>query len=184
MRFVVMIACVLQLAGCQSEKDARAQQAQRLIQQLRTSPDPQAREDAASTLRYERLVDDALDALVEAARADDNQLVRHAATRALGRADQRAIGPLIGLWRTSEDRTLHTRAVDALSSIGKAATPALITALSDPEWRVRYHAARTLGNLADPAAHPRLRELASDPHHMVRDAATWALEQQTPAIIH
>jgi HEAT repeat protein len=183
----MMIACVLVFAGCQAAKETKRMRAQDLIQQLRTSADAHAREDAADSLWRDHLVDvdGALDALVQAARSDDNEIVRSTAVRALGKAgDKRAVEPLIGLWRKSEDGALHNRAVDALSNIGNAAIPALIEALSDPEWRVRYHASRTLGNLADPVAHPRLRELASDPHDMVRNAAKWALEQQTPAIIH
>jgi HEAT repeat protein len=189
MRVLMMIACVLVLAGCQSAKEAKEMRAQSLIQQLRTSPDAQAREDAANALRRERLVDDTLDALVQAARMDDNLLVRHAAARALGGGGKRAIEPLIGLWRIYreerklEDGTIHLDAAASLSRIGNAATPALIEALSDPEWRVRYHATLALGFLADPAAHPRLRELASDPHSMVSNEAKRALEQQTPTRI-
>jgi HEAT repeat protein len=182
----IMIACVLVFACCHAAKETKGMRAQNLSQQLRTSADPQAREDAADALRRERLVDSALDALVQAARADDNLLVRHAAARALGDGGERAIEPLIGLWRIhreerkTQDGTIHLDAVTSLSRIGNAATPALLKALSDPEWRVRYHASLTMGFLADPATHPRLRELASDPHPMVRDAAKRALDQQTP----
>jgi HEAT repeat protein len=186
-RIHIMIVCVLALAGCEASKETKGVRAQSLIQQLRSGASERDREDAANKLRREGLVDDALDALVEAARVDDNQLVRHAATRALGGGGNRAIAPLIGLWRIHreprkiEDGTIHLDAATSLAHIGNAAIPALLEALSDPEWRVRYHASLTLGFLADPSTHPRLRELASsDPHSMVRDAARNALEKQTP----
>ncbi len=184
-RIPILIIFVLVFAGCQAAKETKGMRAQNLTQQLRSS-DAQAREDAANSLRRENLVDDAFDALVQASRADDNQLVRHAAARALGKGGKRAIEPLIGLWHISreerkiEDGAIHLDAVISLAQIGNAATPALIAALSDSEWRVRYHASLTLKFLADPTAHPRLRELAFDPHPMVRDAAKKALEQQTP----
>lgn len=186
-RIYTLIVCGLVIASCQASKETKGVRAQNLIQQLRTGANERDREDAANTLRRERLVDDALDALVQAARADNNQLVRHAATRALGHGGDRAIAPLIGLWRVYreerkiEDGTIHLDAATSLARIGNAAIPALLEVLSDPEWRVRYHASLALGFLADPATHPRLRELASsDPHSMVRDAAKNALEQQTP----
>jgi HEAT repeat protein len=184
---MMMVACVLVVAACPAAKEAKGMRAQDLIQKLRTSADAQAREDAADALRREGLVGDALEALVQAASEDDSELVRHAAARALGDGGKRAIVPLIGLWRIYredrkvEDGTIHLDAVSSLSQIGKEATPALVEALSDPDWRVRYNAALTLGFLADPAAHPRLREMESDPHPMVRDAAKRALEKQSPS---
>lgn len=62
---------------------------------------------------------------------------------------------------------------------GSDMVPELVTALDDPDWRVRAGAAFGLSVLGKEAqqALPKLRSLAeSDQHESARDAATWAID--------
>jgi hypothetical protein len=53
----------------------------------------------------------------------------------------------------------------------RAATPYLISQLSDKNLRIRLKAARALGALADPAALPALRTMADKDHHYAQNVA-------------
>ena len=131
------------------------------------------REQAANSLRLspDRA---AIPALLNMARNDPELVVRHAAVRALGAAGPEAVDGLIDLWRMvgdEEDRTLQLSAADSLVAIAKAAVPALVGALGDPSWRVRWMAIGALTRIGDRDALGHVRPLVSDPHSMIRDAA-------------
>jgi HEAT repeat protein len=120
----------------------------------------------------------AIPALLNVARNDPEFLVRHAAVRALGAAGPEAVDGLIDLWRRDgdeEDRTLQLSAADSLVAIAKPAVPALVSALGDPSWRVRWMAIGALTRIGNRDALSHVRPLVDDPHSMVRDAAREAM---------
>lgn len=53
---------------------------------------------------------------------------------------------------SAPDGRRRQRARAALVALGHEATAALLTALDDPNWRVRWEAAKTLSEIADPSA--------------------------------
>lgn len=62
-----------------------------------------------------------------------------------------------------------------LGLLGAGAAPALCGLLRDPEWLVRWSAARVLGRLGDPETAPALWDAAHDAVPAVRERATEAL---------
>jgi len=57
---------------------------------------------------------------------------------------------------------------EMLVAMKSAATPALIEALRQEDWRVRWEAVKALGNIADPAAAPALVRALEDKRSDVR----------------
>jgi HEAT repeat protein len=92
--------------------------------------------------------------------------------------DAAIVQALIGMLRDTVP-ALREAAADALEERAggaRAAVPALVTALSDPQRRVRQRAAAALGAIGDPAAVTPLGErLASDPDRGVAQEAAEAL---------
>lgn len=75
----------------------------------------------------------------------------------------------------SDDWSDRRAAEDGLREAGKAAVPALIEALSSHDDRVRWGAAKVLGEIRDPAAAPGLVEALEDPDGGVRYVAAQSL---------
>ncbi len=83
--------------------------------------------------------------------------------------------------RLGDGDTLQRDALTAaLRRVGEAAVPTLVTALGDPDVRVREHAADALGHIGSPdadSAGEALRQSTSDSDETVRLAAISALGQ-------
>ena len=77
-----------------------------------------------------------------------------------------------------EERQVRKAAVDALMQFeAKEIEAALLQALGNANWRIRYYSAEILGNLQTKEAKPLLVKLANnDPHPGVRRTARRALE--------
>ncbi|WP_251330216.1 HEAT repeat domain-containing protein [Haloplanus pelagicus] len=168
-----------------------------LLDHLKLSDSPTIRTRAAEILGD--VVDDepqAVDALVTAARTDDDEAVRGAAIDALDAigadAIERLIGEMAGAdtddgadWVRAEafvetlsaDRPeLRMAAANALRRLADPGTlPALIDALDDPNLRVRARAARACGAVGDERAADALAARLDDPTSRVRRDAADAL---------
>lgn len=133
------------------------------------------RSDASSTARGSaayRLADaahgrkaNAVHVLLEAARAPDPQ-VQRAAIDGLALLEddllkQMIVTGLLDVMKSSPDRTVRSRAAQALGGIGgPSVVPALVRALKDPDPWVGSYAANSLGRLAGPEAIGPLRDYA------------------------
>jgi transglutaminase-like putative cysteine protease len=85
-------------------------------------------------------------------------------------------------WPPVQQWGLPETAADALSRIGEPAVPALVSALSDPDPKVRLQAARALARIGPPArdAVPALTRALDDTDLAVRANAARALGQIGP----
>jgi HEAT repeat protein len=167
-----------------------------LLDHLKLGDSPAIRERAAEILG--EVVEgepQAIDALVTAARSDDDEGVRGAAIDALdaigGEALERLIGDMAGIdtegatWVRAEAFVealssgrpeLRMAAANALRRLGDpGALPALVDTLDDPNPRVRARAARACGAIGDERAAPALANRLSDPDGRVRRDAADAL---------
>ncbi len=106
----------------------------------------------------------ALQPLLDAASRDEDAEVRMFALRSLGLlGDLRAFEPLISrLVDQQETPKVRGMAAEALADLRDIrSVPPLIDALSDPITEVRFWAAFALGELGDPAAILKLKQLAA-----------------------
>jgi HEAT repeat protein len=81
-------------------------------------------------------------------------------------SDQNMGGLVAGLG--SHDAVERRKARATLAEIGSAAVPSLLAALDDPRQHVRWEAAKTLAEIADPAAAERLVAALADKDSDVR----------------
>lgn len=152
-----------------------------VIDMLERDPDAGVRASSAAALG--RIGDRrATPLLVHAAAHDTDIYVRHRACLSLGELrDEGAIAPLITLWRRFGNGDPTSLAVsEALSTIGAPAVSALVVALDDGDWFVRWQAVGTLGRIADAKTEPvraAISKRLDDEHAMVRDEARSALEK-------
>jgi HEAT repeat protein len=115
--------------------------------------------------------------------ADKRPVVRLIAVRTLASfgATAEAALPRVTELLQDPDGSVREEAADRLDSFGpkagKAAIPALIKALRDSSWLVRWQAARTLGRLREEpmTVVPALIEALGDEHYAVRMWAAWSL---------
>lgn len=109
--------------------------------------------------------------------SDDDLKVQLAAVSALGRAGDKAVGPLLGLLKTGRP-ALRLRAAEALAATGsKSACPGLVEAASDPDPQVRVAACKALAWVGGPAQVPALIARLSDADGSVSTAAADALSR-------
>jgi HEAT repeat protein len=150
---------------------------------LRTAPEAEARWRAADALS--QMGRDAASAAAElvAALADNDQLVRGVAIRAVGELAPDAPGgvpALVALFPNIE----AIRAVARFGPAGAAAVPRLIELTKSDDPTVRWQAIRTLGKIGPPAL-PALPELirlsAADPDALVREHAVETIGDIGPA---
>jgi HEAT repeat protein len=76
---------------------------------------------------------------------------------------------------TDTDKKVRNAAAHALGAIGRSAIPPLVELLSAPRWITRYRAAEALGFIRDPQTTPILIASLSDPEDHVRYMAAKAL---------
>ena len=101
--------------------------------------------------------------------------VRRAIIGALGRlGDARALPLLLRALRDKND-WVQKDAVEGLSRLGAPALDSLVSALQDPDYRVRLGAVTALGKLGDEKAVAPLLALFEDPNDYVREAVVDAL---------
>ncbi|MCX5749049.1 MAG: HEAT repeat domain-containing protein [Candidatus Saganbacteria bacterium] len=91
-------------------------------------------------------------------------------------SEQKKIKGLIDVFK-SRNYVWIQEAVEALQKIGSPAIPAIVEALKDNEWIVRYHAAYTLGEFGDKQAVPDLVKALNDSESLVRLSAQQAIEK-------
>jgi HEAT repeat protein len=108
--------------------------------------------------------------------SDQNKEVRQIAADALGGLGVPAVPGLIAAL-ADENYQVVEGAIGAIEKIGLAAEPALVNALKHDKSRIRFFAARCLGNLGVQSAFDPLRELLQDPDDLVRLNAIKALKQ-------
>lgn len=116
-----------------------------------------------------------LDPLMSALKSHD-WIVRMHAAKALGRIrDSRSVPALIPLLQ-DKVKAVREEVSSALAAIGEAAMPALLEALTHPEWLVRLHAVESLGKTkSSQAVEPLLSTLFNDGDSAVREDAVRAL---------
>ena len=107
----------------------------------------------------------------------------HSATPAAAPATAMTPSVRAGLEPLHRQWGIKETAVDALGRIGEGAVPTLITALTNPDPRVRAEAARALARMGAEGkdAVPALTARLNDPEEDVRQAAARALGQMGPA---
>ncbi len=140
--------------------------------------DPQVRGLATLALLQIKPVKSGTVLKIAALLKDPNALVRRNAVVVLGKMGSTAKIVLPDLIATFNDESALVResAGSALPSVGEAAVPALIAALTDKASRIRVGAAYALGGLKSAeAVAPLGRTLVEDPESSVRVAAVSAL---------
>jgi HEAT repeat protein len=106
---------------------------------------------------------------------------RRMANMAIGKVDARQAGPLLLECVTSEHWQVREAAVIALASLKTPESLRVVTeSVDDPDWNVRWTAARLLGTLVDDKSAGAIRAIllkmaVNDPHARVRDKALWTL---------
>lgn len=88
-----------------------------------------------------------------------------------------------------DDPQVRSAVIKSLSAnSSRLAAPAAVTALGDPIWFVRVHAARALGRLGKAELAPEIVALLADPQWWVRSAAKESLQElgapAEPAVLH
>ena len=84
---------------------------------------------------------------------------------------------------TDEDPQVRASVLKSLTRIeSRFAVPAAVTALADPVWFVRVHAARALGGLGEVEQAPELVALLADRQWWVRTAAKESLQELGEAV--
>jgi HEAT repeat protein len=101
---------------------------------------------------------------------------RNAAAQRLAELGDAASGTLVDLLSNSQTpMTQRAAAAEALLAVGRPATPALVTVLTDENPFVRAKAAEVLGAIGDRTAVRPLARILGDREPTVRDKAAWAL---------
>jgi HEAT repeat protein len=125
-----------------------------------------------------RALDESVIMALVGALGDPHYSVRHSASDALARIGEPALRALLDVVEggTGEARLMALRAVGAVGS--RKSLKAVTAALDDPDWAVRAHAARAIGEIGpDRSARRALERLvAEDDHPAVVAAAAEALE--------
>jgi len=118
-----------------------------------------------------------VEGLIKALESTDEEK-RAKAAEALGELeDTRAIDPLIKLLRSDDSSIVRQKVSEALVKMGMQATPRLVEALDDDDWRVRSQIAWILGEIGDSRAVPYLIKQINDSVRDVRKNVVWALGQ-------
>lgn len=118
----------------------------------------------------------AVDLLIDALR-DEQEMVRSGAAFALGVLRAEAAVAALAELLTGDPSPSGGHAADALSKIGRAATPALIDALTHDQALVRVRAAKSLLPIEDRTAIGPLFHALADDSYLVRHYAELALER-------
>ncbi len=106
---------------------------------------------------------------------DEDMHVRYAAARDLGLiGDPAAVKPLINALRDDEE-SIRTVVEQSLRKIGHPAVEALIEALDDDDWRVRYAAVGVLKNYYEPRVFDAMIGATKDNNSMVLTRVVYAL---------
>ncbi len=120
-------------------------------------------------------IDDAVGPLAEALQDGPDPAVRAYAALTLGHCGHPgAVAPLVGALADPE-KQVRMVAGRALAGLGPVAVPALIAALGDRSWVVRYRATEALGSIADPRVPAALVERLEDEKDHVRYMAAKGL---------
>jgi bilin biosynthesis protein len=144
-----------------------------LIESLREGNDRKVRREAETALVD--LGNAAVYPLIGALN-DGDWRVREEAARALGEiGDVRAVSPLINLFKDDKIR-VQLWATDALIGLGADIVDPLVSALGDPDRRVRMGSIVALGEIKDMKAIGPLRECLKDKDLGVCEAAQEALD--------
>jgi HEAT repeat protein len=108
---------------------------------------------------------------------DETVFIRSKAANALREiGNTRAVDPLIKILK-DDYFYIRDEAVWALVNIGEAAVEPLIQALNDGDWRVRWGAARALGEIKDKRAVVPLNQALKDENSEVRMVAAISIEK-------
>jgi HEAT repeat protein len=88
----------------------------------------------------------------------------------------------------SNDWRARVRARQALTGLRAQAVPSLVVALKDRNWRLRWEAAKTLGEISDPSSAPALVEALEDTRSGIRWLAAEGLiaigHEALPPLLH
>ena len=112
--------------------------------------------------------------------SDPDRNVRRAAAMVLGRFKPqtgKAAEALLSLIATEKDREIRKKALASLGggNLGAAAVPALLEALKDKDWLIRYDVVAALGKVKDPRSVNALIAALDDESRFVRVGAVRAL---------
>jgi HEAT repeat protein len=117
----------------------------------------------------------AVNALCVGLRAKDTQIQLEAvlAIREIGPDAEQAIPALVDTFGSPTSEETRSHAEKALARFGRRSLPALLSALGHQDWRIRMHAASTLGLMPDnvECSLPSLVGLLEDPSPLVRRKA-------------
>ena len=108
---------------------------------------------------------------------DPDPAVRHVAALGLRHQPHKAAANDLIALLADPDRLLAHLAADALAAIGEAATPALITVLTEGTPAARIEAARALAQIGDKRSIPALFEALDSPSPFVEHWANEGLER-------
>lgn len=146
-----------------------------LVDILATDPDYNLRAMAAGALGYLGDVQ-ALEALQRAFFEDSNWLVQFSVAVALGNLrDDRAIAVLLEAL-ASDITLLREAAIMALGEVGAVEhVDRLLPFIHAEDWLIRQRLAEALGNLSDDRSRAALKQLQTDSHPHVCEAATRSL---------
>ena len=105
------------------------------------------------------------------------------AIHSLAAMDDELSGPPLVAALARDREELHHEAQRALSELGRKAEPALVAALEHPDSHIRWHAARTLGQIGDDRAVDALAAGLYDENQAVRWASARVLANLEAAAI-
>jgi HEAT repeat protein len=166
-----------------SKKSYVRRRAATMLGNISEIPDPDERRQTVKTLVSTVKTDEddsvraaAIDALYQRGEESFDHLVAELAEVELPEATERTATQLLTEWLSAEHLEFRMVAATALGKRGAtAAVPSLVTALTDPDPRVRTRAARACGRLSDPRVVSPLSERLSDDRQQVQKAAANAL---------
>jgi HEAT repeat protein len=120
---------------------------------------------------------------------DPDPGVRQWGATLLGRYAEPEIELELATLIVDDDPQVRSAVIKSLSAnSSRLAAPAAVTALGDPIWFVRVHAARALGRLGKAELAPEIVALLADPQWWVRSAAKESLQElgprAEPAVLH
>lgn len=166
-----------------SEKAYVRRRAATMLGNISEIPDPDERQQAVKALVNTVKTDEddgvraaAIDALYQRGEESFDYLVAELAGLELSESTERTATRLLTKWLSADYLEFRMVAATALGERGAtAAVPELVSALSDPDPRVRTRAAQACGQLSDPRVVAPLSECLSDDRQQVREAAANAL---------